>query len=182
MIVNWIYCGTMVGIHFCGCGWAPVRGFLWRETHTKGLHVRFPTRLEEDEERQDPRQSTEKGASDSQEKVTDSQREAAAEEGVGTCGPRSQVTQCERMSQHCWEFLSGDMLMIATECWKSVKNFSLLTLRPYSSPFLFVLLSPTLGYTCYVSCIFVKHVKYPGPRWEKPLDYQMAMSWFKKLR
>ena len=27
---------------------------FWRETHTKGLRARFPTRLEEDEERQGP--------------------------------------------------------------------------------------------------------------------------------
>ena len=52
------YCGTIVGIRFCRCGWAPVRRFLcllWRETHTKGLSARSPTRPGEDEERQGPR-------------------------------------------------------------------------------------------------------------------------------
>ena len=46
----------MSGIHFCG--WVPVREFLclfWRESYTKGLHTRFPTRLEEDKEKQGPR-------------------------------------------------------------------------------------------------------------------------------
>ena len=51
---------TMVKIRFsgCWCGWAPVRKFfclLKRETNTKGLYAKFPTRPEEDEERQGPR-------------------------------------------------------------------------------------------------------------------------------
>ena len=41
----------MCGIRFCGWGWVPIRGF-WHETHTKGLHARFPKRPEEDKERQ----------------------------------------------------------------------------------------------------------------------------------
>ena len=42
----------------CGCGWVPVREFLclfWCETHTKGLRARFPTKTEDDEERQSPK-------------------------------------------------------------------------------------------------------------------------------
>ena len=51
----------MGGIRFCACGGVPVRGSLclfWRETHTKGLCARFPTRPEEDEGMKDP-ESTE---------------------------------------------------------------------------------------------------------------------------
>ena len=55
-----------------GCGWVPVRGSLclfWRETHSKGLHPRSPTRPKEDEWSQENRevdrteQSTEVGES-----------------------------------------------------------------------------------------------------------------------
>ena len=56
-----IFFSTIGGIRFCGCGCelVPVRGFLclfWRETHTKGLRARFPTRPEEDEGRQSPKE------------------------------------------------------------------------------------------------------------------------------
>ena len=65
--------GTMLDIRLCGCGCVPVRGPLclfWRETHTKGLCVRLPTKPEEDEGRKVPQttevsrtnQSTEKGS------------------------------------------------------------------------------------------------------------------------
>ena len=40
------------------------------------------------------------------------------------------------------------------------QNF-FLTLRANPSPYLFVLLSSSLGYRCYINCIFVKHVKCP---------------------
>ena len=64
-----------------------------------------------------------------------------------------------------WEFFSN------TRSWHPPKhrmpercqNFSLLTLRPNPSPCLFVLLSSTLGYICYICYIFVKHVKCPWP-------------------
>ena len=48
-----------------------------------------------------PRQSTE-DRSLQQSGKGDGQREAAAEEGAGIFGPRSQVTQCERMCQRSW--------------------------------------------------------------------------------
>ena len=60
----------------------------------------------------------------------------------------------------------GYTLAIATDtqkCQKSAKNFSLLTLRDNPSPCLFILLFSTLGYICYICCIFVKHVKCPWP-------------------
>ena len=90
--------------------WVPFRGFLclfWRETHTKGLCARFPTRPEEDEERKGPwavnwiRQSAEES---SQQKPGegDGQRKAAAKRGVGTYEPGSQVSQRERISQRSW--------------------------------------------------------------------------------
>ena len=64
-----------------------------------------------------------------------------------------------------WEFCSS------TRSWQSQKhripekcpNFSLLTLRANPSSCLFVLLSSTLGYICYICYIFVKHVKCLRP-------------------
>ena len=69
----------MGGIRFCGCGWAPVRGFLcllWRETHTKSLSARFLTRLEEDEKKARSPSSEQRGVSDIQ---GDGQRKVAAD-------------------------------------------------------------------------------------------------------
>ena len=68
-IYVYIYCGTMLGRSVCGIEWVSVRGSLclfWRKTYTKCLHARSPTRPEEDEGRQGPRnrrrQSTEQGS------------------------------------------------------------------------------------------------------------------------
>ena len=52
---------------------------FWREAHTKSLRTRFPTRPEEDEERQGPR-AEQKGVSDSQGKVTVRERQLLKEE------------------------------------------------------------------------------------------------------
>ena len=43
------------------------------------------------------------------------------------------------------------------------QNFSVHTLRADPNPCLFVLLSSTLGYICYIYYIFVKHVNCPLP-------------------
>ena len=51
LVLSSVICGTIGGIHLCGCGWVPVRRFLclfWHETHIKGLRVR----LGEDEGKQ----------------------------------------------------------------------------------------------------------------------------------
>ena len=54
----------MGGICFCGfgcgCQSEDPLCLLWRETHAKGLRVRFPTRPEEDEGRKVPERTEEK--------------------------------------------------------------------------------------------------------------------------
>ena len=155
----------MVGIRFCGCEWAPVRGFpclLWRKTHTEGFRARFPTRSEEDEERQGHRVE-QRGVSDSQGKVTVRERRLLKEE-LGPVDPEARSANTRgwvSVPGSCLGILFEYTLVTVTECQKSVKNFSLLTLRANPSSCLFVLLSPTLGYICYICYMFVKHVKCP---------------------
>ena len=56
----------------------PVRGSLclfWRETHTKGLHARLPTRPEEDEGRQGTRAKQKKAVDRTGQSVGENSRQ-----------------------------------------------------------------------------------------------------------
>ena len=108
----------------------PVRGSLclfWHETHTKSLCARFPTRPEENEGRQGPRDTRTEQASRQERAVNRCRRKPTAR----TSGPRSRVGQRERMSQHSW-WLCGNFARIHTrhsspmhrKLCKSVTNFS----------------------------------------------------------
>ena len=104
--------------------------------------------------------------SDRQGKVTVRERQLLKKE-LGLVGPEAGSAS---VPGSCVGISFGYTLAIATDaqkCQKSVKNFYLLTLRVYPSPRLFVLLSYTLGYICYICCIFVKHVKCPWPETRK---------------
>ena len=102
-----------------------------------------------------------RGVSDSQKKETVREKQLLKEKlgpvdlETGSASARGWVT----VLGSCVGILSEIMLAIATECRKGAKNYSLLTLRANPSPFLFVLLSSTLGYIYYICYIFVRYVK-----------------------
>ena len=177
--------------------WVPVRGsrcLFWRETHTKGLRAGFPTRLEEQEERQGPRKKesrteqsrTEQGRELN--RVVDRTGQSAGEwswqkSGVAnghgkattwTCGPRGRVGQCKRMSQRSWWFCGNfvriparDSSQMHRKVCKNVTNFSLLALRANPSPCLFVLFSSTRSAVYVVFCVSVKKCEIPLAGYER---------------
>ena len=81
-------------IYFSACwrGWVPVIGFLclfWRETHTKDLRARFPTRPKEDEKKARFQCSQQKiGVSVDQGKATVRERWLLSEE-LGPADPEA---------------------------------------------------------------------------------------------
>ena len=123
---------------FCRCGWVLVRGFLcpfWCETHTKGLRARFPTRPEDEEERQGPRAVNSRNELEQSGKGYN-QRKAAAKWGVRTWGPRGRVSipgSCVGIFKY--------MLVTDTEA-KNAKDV------PKTPPFL------CLGLTQIRACLF----------------------------
>ena len=140
----------------------PVRGSLclfWRETHTKGMRVRLPTRPEEDEGRQSPRaeqkkgvnrrgQSTEQGSQQGR-AVNRNRRKPTVKEMqlLGPVDPEAVLANvrgwvsipggCEGISLEC-------RLAIAYRCTESFTKVSqtslFLALGANPSPWLFVLL------------------------------------------
>ena len=132
----------------CGCGWAPVRGFLGlflNEIHKKGRRGRFTTKLEEDEEKQGLKAGL-IGLSGSQGKATVREGQLLKEEfglvdpEVGSPSARGGVSV-----PGCREGISlGYTLTIVTEpqmhrnVWKVTKTY----------PFL------RLGLTQMRSCLF----------------------------
>ena len=158
----------MVGMRFCGlgCGWAPVRGFLFlfrREIHTKGLRTIFSTRPGEDEEKQVPRAVNKRKELALVRKKRQSERGSYWRRSWDLWTKKPGHPARVSVPGSCVQISCRDTLVIATERQKSIKKFSLLTLRANPSPFLFVLLSSTLGYICYICCIFVKYMKCPWP-------------------
>ena len=96
-------CDAMGSIHFSVCGCMPVRESLcqfWCETRTKGLHARFPVRPEEDEGRKVPEQSREKNRRNQRARLERAVNRSWGKPTARMCGPRGQVGQHERMSQH----------------------------------------------------------------------------------
>ena len=136
----------MGSIRFCGCDWAQVRGILCR---TKVLCTRFPTRPEEDKERQGPRAVKRRERSKRQSGKGDGQRKAAAGRGAGTCGPRGRVSQRERMSQRSW-YLCGDFVRVHARDSTEAQNTSKVPppKKKQTSPFL------RLGLTQVRACLF----------------------------
>ena len=77
----------MLGIRFCGCGCLPVRGPLclfWREPPTKSVHVRLPTKPEEDEGRAVPERAEE---TNQQNRVVSRREQSIEVEGSRLLGP-----------------------------------------------------------------------------------------------
>ena len=162
----------MVDIHLCGCGSVPVRRFFclfWRETHTKGVRARLPTRPIEDERKQRSQSRTEESREQSRtgqsagessrqkSREADGQRKATAR----TCGPRGRVCQRERMSQHSW-WLCGNFARIHArdsqqmhrKLHKSVTNTFLLALELTQVRVVCFLFFHLLDCVCCVLCIF----------------------------
>ena len=163
----YFHCSMMWGIRFCGYGrgGAPLRGFLyllWHETHSGD----FPTRPEEDEKK-GPR------AFNRRKELGTVRKRRRSEKGncelrVGTCGLRSQVSQCERMSQcSCW--LCGNFAPIHAsnshryiENHRKVSNTSFLHLELTQVHTCFFFFSSTLSVVYAVSCVFVKRCEMPS--------------------
>ena len=82
----------------------PVRGsrcLFWRETHTKGLRARFPTRLEEDKGRKVPEKTG--GRTEENREKNSLQNRAVRRREQATSRmyePRGWVDQHEKISQH----------------------------------------------------------------------------------
>ena len=167
----------MLGIRFCVWGWVPVK-FLclfWRETHTKGLCARFPTRSEEgpmaEQKRAVNKRRQSTGEGSQQERVvnrswgrTNGQRKVTAR----NCGPRGCVSQRERMSQHSW-WLCGNFARIhACDSPQMHRSFTKVS---QTSPFLLLELtqvrvclfffSSTPSIVYIVFCVFVKKCEIP---------------------
>ena len=115
------------GHSFCGCGWAPVRWFLClfrRKTHKKRLCARFPTRLEENKERQGLRAVNREELATISEKWR-SERGGRLSEELGLVDPEARSASARR-----WVSVPGSCvgisfeytLVIATECQKSAKT------------------------------------------------------------
>ena len=160
----------MWGIHFYGCRWAPVRGFLcllWRKAHTKDLCLRFPMRPEEDQERQGPRSvNRRKKSATIRGKATVREMWLLKEE----LEPVDSAVRSANVRG--WVNIYGGYVgislkyrhLIATDAQKPTEkcqNFSLLVLGANPGLCLFVLLSSTLDYICCICIVFVKHVKCP---------------------
>ena len=156
-------CSTMLGNRFWGCESECQSGdsfvfFFWCETHTKGLHVRLPTRSEENEGRQGTRvenrwrQSTEER----------SQREVEpVDPKAGFVNVRGWVS----VPGDCVGISFGYMLTIAHICTESYTKVS------QTSPFLrleltqiracWFFFSSTLSVVYVVSCVFIKKCEIP---------------------
>ena len=157
----------MLGIRFCGCGygWVSVR-FLclfWRETHTKGLRARFPTRPEKNMGRQGLRADQKKavnkrGKSTGKCSRSEVKNRRLLSEELGSVDPEAGLAN---VSQRSW-WLCGNFARIHARDspQKSVINFSLLALGANPSSWLFVLCS-TLSVVYVVSCVFVKQFEMP---------------------
>ena len=148
-------------IRFCVCGWVPVRGFLyllWREIHTKGLRTKFPTRPEEDEERQGPR-----AGNRSRRKATVRERRLLNEE-LGPVDP-----EAGSASARGWVRVLGSCVGIfeytlatdrSIECWESDQTFPFLHLD-LTQVRACLFFSSTLSVVYVVSCMFVKQCEMP---------------------
>ena len=167
-----ILCDTMCVIRFCGCGCQSEDSFVcfWRETHTKGLQARSPTRPEEDEGRKVPelKRSQSTGES-SQEKVAVKRWELVREETSQQKSERRLLRPVDRQMP-VWPTREDKSALLVTcgsfarvhahvsplkhRMHKSVTNFSLLALGANPSPWLFVLLFfHPLGCVCCVLCV-----------------------------
>ena len=176
--------------------WVPVKGSLclfWCKTHTKGLHMRFPTRPKEDEGRKVPEQKrtgqlNEEG---SQKKETSRQNRAVSKRDQSTelnrpgqstgessqqrlLGPVDSEARLANMSG--WVMISGGNFtqihahaspQIHRKPRKSITNVSLLALGTNPSPCLFVLFSSTLSVVYVVFCLLAKKCEIPLARDER---------------
>ena len=144
--------------------WGPIRGSLglfWRETHTKGLHARFLTRLEDDEGRKVPEliravsrreKSTEVGGS------RQSREERRLREPVDSVARFAHVKGWVSVPGGFVGILLEYTLAIAyksTKCQESVTNFSLLA---RDCLFFF---SSTLSVVYVVFCVSIKKCGIP---------------------
>ena len=146
-----------------------VRRFLclfWRETHTKGLRARFPTRLEEDEGRKVPWRTeetrTEKEAE--QRCVQNRGVSRSEQETARICGLRRRVGQRERMSQHSWWFCGNFTRIHACDSSQNARKVSqtslLLRLEQTQVRIcLFSFLPPSR--LCMLFCVSVEKCKIP---------------------
>ena len=121
-----------------------------------------------------------------QNKVVDGREQSTFCRGKPTarmCGPRGQVDQREKMSQHFW-WLCGDFARIQALAspqmhrmlGKYHKLFPSCTWSQPKSVFVCSLFFHSLGCVCCVLCVRKKMWNTPGRRWEKPPDDRMAMS------
>ena len=152
----------MSSIHFCGYGWVPIGGFLClslRETDTKGLHGRFPTRPEEDDGRQGPRAViTNRGKASVRERQLLSEEQGPVNSDAGLANVRGWISVpggCAGIS------LGYTLVIVHRKATESVKNFSLLALGANPRPCLFFFFSSTHSVVYIMSFVFVKQCEIP---------------------
>ena len=145
----------------CGYGWAPVKGFLclfWHETHIKG----FPTKPEEDEEKQGPRAVNREKLASVKERWR-SERGRYWSEELGFVDPEAGSANTRGWVSVPGSCVGNFVRVDAGDSHRMPKKGQTFSLRPNLSLCLFVLLFSTLSYICDICCIFVKHMKCPWP-------------------
>ena len=164
-----------VGNSLCVCAWVPVRRFLClygRETHTKGLHTRSPTRSEEDGGRKVPEQSREETSQQKeaeqrsgQNKAVDRSEQSSEVEGsrpLGSVDPDARLA-----NMRGWVSIPGDFLGISFKYTLAIAHRKVLQI----SPFLRLELTQARGYLFFFSsthsvvfvvfCVSVKKCEIP---------------------
>ena len=166
-----------VGHSLCRCVWVPVRGFLglfWRETHTKGLRVRSPTRPGEDEGKRVPeKQSVREGQLREVGRTEHSREKKQSTEVGGSWRSRKTFEDSGLTNTRKWVGIPSGFVGVSLEytlvlvqrMHKSVTYFSPIGLGANPSPwFLFFFFFHPLG--C-VFCVLIKECEIPLARDEK---------------